>query len=61
MAAPLLLLNAAATFAAAGQFLEFDRMFGDGAVLQMRPARPAVWGSAPVGAAGSTARLESWG
>ena len=50
-----LLLLGGATSSAAGQpaFLEFDPMFGDGAVLQMAPARAAVWGRAPTTGAGS--------
>lgn len=43
-----LLLAAGATASTArGQFLELDPIFGDGAVLQMVPARAAVWGRAP--------------
>ena len=40
----------APAFARPSPFVEFDAMFGDGAVLQMQPARAAVWGRAPPGA-----------
>ena len=41
----------APAFARPSPFVEFDAMFGDGAVLQMQPARAAVWGRAPPGGA----------